>query len=133
MSSGSGSWRSAWLPVACWLLVIFGVSSIPNLKVPDVGLPIADKFSHLGEYAVLGALFARARLSGAGMRRAAWGAALLGLVVGSFDEIYQYRTPGRESSALDATADILGATLGALLWTWIAARWRARHRRDGES
>jgi VanZ family protein len=95
-------------------------------------VPIADKFSHLGEYAVLGALYARARMSGAPMRRAALGGALLGLVVGSLDEIYQQRTPGRESSALDACADILGAALGAFLWTWMAARWPARRRRDGE-
>jgi VanZ family protein len=132
MSSGTGSWRS-WLPVTVWLLVIFGVSSIPNLQVPDVGVPIADKFSHLGEYAVLGALFARARMHGARVRRAAWGGALLGLVVGTVDELYQRGTPGRQSSALDAAADVLGATLGAVVWTWSMARWQARPRRNGES
>ena len=133
MSSGSGSWRTAWLPVALWLAVIFGVSTIPNLKVPEVGLPIADKFSHLGEYGVLGVLFARARLQRVRGGRAALAGALLGLVVGTFDELYQRGTPGRESSPLDIAADACGAALGAWLWTWMAARWQARRRRDGEA
>ena len=72
MSSGPGSWRSAWLPVGVWLLVIFGASTIPNLQVPEVGLRVTDKFAHLGEYGVLGLLFARARRPA----RAGWAAAL---------------------------------------------------------
>jgi VanZ family protein len=131
---GFGARRSTWLPFVLWLGVVFGLSSIPNLSPPDVGLPMSDKIAHLGEYAVLGALFTRAR----GGRRSVWLTMLVGLalgaVIGTVDESYQSRTPGREVSAFDALADTIGATLGAFVW-WQIGAWRTRrsHRPDGSA
>lgn len=122
---GFGARRSTWLPFVLWLVVVFGMSSIPNLSPPDVGLPLPDKIAHLGEYAVLGALFTRARGGRRGVGRTMLAGALLGAVVGALDEAYQSHTPGREVSAFDALADALGAALGALVWRQLAA-WRAR-------
>ena len=119
--------RSAWLPAACWVLVIFGMSSISGLSPPDIGLPMADKFAHLGEYGILGFLFARAAWPEAGTLRALRSGAILGLLLGSVDEMYQGHTAGREVSALDATADLTGALLGSLGWS-LWTRWRAVRR-----
>lgn len=130
--SGRRSPLWAWLPVGAWLVVIFSLSSIPNLKPPELGLPIADKFAHFGEYSILGALYARARLRGTSWRRAALHGAVLGLAVGTLDELYQRGTPGRESSALDAGADLVGAFTGAMVWRRGEELWgRAARARGG--
>ena len=114
--------RSRWLHLALWLGVVFGLSSIPDLKPPGAGIPGIDKLFHAGEYAVLGALWGRARRGG---RWPALQGALVGLVVGSLDELSQGRVPGRQMDLLDASADLLGATCGCLAWS----RW-TRRRRD---
>jgi VanZ family protein len=122
--SGRTAASSAWLLFGCWMLVVFGLSSIPNLSPPAAELPLADKLCHLGEYAVLGALFARG-LGGAGRgaARAVLPAALVGMLVGALDEFYQSLVPGRSTSGWDWLADTAGAALGGLAWT------RYRHRR----
>jgi VanZ family protein len=126
-------WRWPWLPFGFWILVIITLSSIPYLGPPDVGIPWADKICHLGEYGILGILFARAGLRNASTKRTLWVGALLGLVIGSLDENYQRHTPGRDVSALDATADTIGALLGALLWRLASARWAARRSSENRS
>jgi VanZ family protein len=131
--SGRTSWRSAWLPVAFWLAVIVVLSSIPNLSPPDVGAPLSDKLAHLGEYGILGILLGRAgerRAGRSGFRTVVFGA-LTGLVVGTLDELYQRTTPGREVSALDTVADVIGASLGALVWVVVARRQASRRVPEG--
>ena len=118
--------RSAWIPFGIWVAVVFGLSSIPNLGPPNIGLPMADKLCHLGEYGMLGILFARVQLPGVSRRRALLTGALLGLLIGAIDESYQSGTPGREVSGLDALADTVGAALGALAWTLWTARLQRR-------
>src|SRR3989442_1689595 len=100
---------SAWLPVVCWVGVIFGLSSVPDLNPPDVGLPQTDKIYPCGEYGVLGFLVARAAWPEASVGPAAASGAVLGLLLGSLDEMFQMHTPRRVVSALDATADLAGA------------------------
>ena len=112
-----GWWRSPWLHFCLWIVLIFGLSSIPDLKPPMQGLPGVDKLYHAGEYAVLGVLWGRWR--GGGLLRGA----LLGLVVGGIDEISQARVVGREPSLLDAGADVFGAALGCFAWS-LWTRWR---------
>jgi VanZ family protein len=81
---------------------------------------------HTGEYAILGFLFARATSRRWSGWRTIASTLLLGLVVGTLDEMYQGTVPGREVDILDATADVIGATCGALLWNWTRARRRSR-------
>ena len=128
---GRTSGRSAWLPVALWLIVIFAFSSVPDLGPPDIGLPMSDKLAHLGEYGILGVLLGRARAFGSRRGRAVVLAALLGLGIGALDETYQRRTPGREVSALDALADSVGVALGTLAWGVFEARSGRRRAPEG--
>jgi VanZ family protein len=114
--SGRARFRSAWLPVVGWLLVIFTLSSIPDLGTREQRFPWSDKLAHLCEYGVLGILFARARSERVGWARAAGWGGLLGLMIGIADEWYQTLTPGRSSGPGDVAADMVGAALGGIVW-----------------
>lgn len=81
-----------------------------------------DKICHMGEYGILGLFWGRARGARSVARSFASGA-LLGLALGIADEIYQVGTPGRDSSVFDVAADVVGAAIGAGLWSW----WWRRH------
>lgn len=111
-----------WLPVAVWLLVIFGLSSIPGDGPSRINVAGLDKLVHLTVYGVLGFLVARA----AGIGPLWWRMAValaVGIGVGVLDETYQRTVPGRDVDALDVVADALGASLGStLVPLW--RRWR---------
>ncbi|UCE03993.1 MAG: VanZ family protein [Candidatus Latescibacterota bacterium] len=115
-----------WLPFGVWVLAIFGVSSLRDLGTAPVGAPGLDKLFHTGEYAVLGFLFARATSRRWSGWRAIGSTLLLGLVLGSLDELYQSTVPGRAVDVFDVCADVIGATCGALLWNWTRARRGSR-------
>lgn len=112
-----------WLPVVLWMGVILGLSSIPGLGTSRPLFPGIDKLVHMSEYSVLGFFFAKAwRLHARRVWILVLSTALFGLLVGSADELYQRRVPGRTSDPLDTLADVLGATMGALFWL----RWQRR-------
>lgn len=112
-------WRSSWLHFFLWVALIFGLSSIPDLKPPGPGFAGVDKLYHAGEYAVLGWLWGRWR----GGRHVWLQGALLGFLVGGLDEIGQSRVTGRQSTPLDAVADAAGAMLGCAAWSlWTRRR-----------
>ncbi len=113
-----------WLPFVVWLLILFGISSIPDLSVGPDRAPGFDKLLHVGAYSVLGALFGFATRTSRSTR-ALWTGALVGLGVGTLDELYQSTVPGREVDAFDALADVIGVMLGA--WVWSA--WTQHRRR----
>ncbi|MGH3131817.1 MAG: VanZ family protein [Gaiellaceae bacterium] len=99
---------SSWLPVVLWLAVIFVLSSIPSLSS---GLGVWDlvgrKLAHTAEYAVLGALLARALPE------------LPALAAGSAyavtDEVHQSFVAGRHGALLDVAIDAAGVLVGILL------------------
>lgn len=105
------------LPMWIWIAAIFVVSSIPGPALAAVGITVWDKLAHFFEYAVLGFLALRhqrcavARSPQSSLVRVA----LLGVLVGSVDECYQYLIPGRSTDAADLVADVLGALAGAAL------------------
>ena len=112
-----------WLPVVLWIAVILGLSSIPSPGPSRQLFPGIDKLVHMGEYSVLGFLFARAiRVPLWAAWRAVLPAAMFGLLIGSADESYQMSVPGRDSDLLDVAADVIGASLGGLFWL----RWQRR-------
>ena len=111
---------SAWLPVVAWAAVIFAFSSIPSL---GTGLGVWDvvlrKSAHLVEFAILGALVARA------LPRAV-PAILLGCMYAATDELHQTFVPGRVGAPIDWALDSVGVVAGVLLFA------RVRERREVE-
>ncbi len=99
-----------WLPVVLWAVVIFALSSIPNL---GTGLGTWDtilrKLAHTAEYALLGALLVRA------VRRVDVAFAL-GVAYAASDEFHQTFVRGRHGSPVDVAIDAVGVAIGLLLW-----------------
>lgn len=95
-----------WLPVVVWAGLIFALSSVPGL---DSGLSwdfALRKLAHGAEYALLGALLARAV---AGLP-ALW----LGIAYAVSDELHQSLVPGRAASLFDVGVDSVGVLVGIL-------------------
>jgi VanZ family protein len=118
-----------WLPAAAWLIVIFGLSSIPDQGPPRFDVVGLDKLAHLTEYAVLGFLVARAVSPGRAAVWAVLAGLLAGVLIGSLDETYQRTVPGRDVDALDVVADAVGASVGGWLNRW----WRTRRRQPADA
>jgi len=120
-SNGEGLKRSteltlrAWILVVAYLVLIFGVSSIPQAQLSHRCFRISDKVAHAAEYAGFGLLLMFA-LRGTFKRARRWVLMLvvvaLGAAVGALDEVYQITVPGREGDVLDWTADVFGVVLG---------------------
>ena len=100
---------SLWLPVACWMGVIFGLSAIPHLSS---GLGTWDvvlrKGAHMTEYAILSVLLWRAL-------RNELGALAIAIVYAGTDELHQAFVRGRHGSPVDAAIDGVGAAIGLLV------------------
>ena len=121
-----------WGPVAGWMALIFGFSS---LRMPPAGGSVPDWISHGAVYAALAALICRALAGGvraAPLRVAAMAAALAG-AYGVTDEWHQSYVPQRVAEAADVMKNLGGAVLGAALFHRLAPRRpcprAARHER----
>jgi VanZ family protein len=123
---------TAWVPAAAYVLLIFGVSSIPQLR-PVIGqFKLSDKVAHLAEYSGLGALVLWAFRSTLSERRARWAVlytVLFGAGVGILDELYQLTVPGRLFEGLDWVADVTGTLVGAVAATIIYYQVQRRGKR----
>jgi VanZ family protein len=112
----SGPRIRLWLPVAVWAVLIFALSSIPDLGTGLGGWDLAlRKLAHAAEYAVLGALLVRA-IARAGLAFA------LGTLYAVSDEVHQAFVPGRMGSLLDVALDAVGVVCGVVLWQKARAR-----------
>lgn len=114
----------AWAAAAFYAALIFALSSLsrPQDLLPPVLLSF-DKLLHAAEYAVLGAVLARAL--GAGGRppaRVLAVAMLLGSLYGASDELHQAFVPGRSAEVVDWVADTAGAALGAAAFAFLRRR-----------
>jgi VanZ family protein len=99
-----------WLPVVLWAALIFGFSSVPDLGTGLGGWDLVlRKIAHAAEYAVLGALLARALAS----PRIA---ALAGMLYAVSDEVHQAFVSGRHGSPIDVAIDAVGVVAGVVLW-----------------
>ena len=115
---GSGTFLRLWLPVVAWAAVIFAFSSVPDLGTGLGGWDLVlRKIAHAAEYAVLGALLARA------LRRPGL-AVTLGVLYAVSDEAHQTFVPGRMGSPIDVAIDTLGIVAGVVLWERALARSR---------
>jgi hypothetical protein len=115
-----------WGPVLLQMALIFGASSIPNLRNLPGG--ISDKSGHSIGYAMLSGVLLRA-FAGGRLRGVTWKVGLLAIVLATFygvtDEFHQLFVPGRSADRYDVLADCVGATIGvAIGWLASAAhRW----------
>lgn len=99
-----------WAPVLAWAALIFALSSVPGLTS---GLGTWDvvlrKAAHVTEFAVLGALLARALRRGVP-------AALLGMAYAASDELHQHFVPDRSADVLDVAIDAVGVIAGVVAY-----------------
>jgi len=131
--------RSAWVPVAVWLgvIAVLGGSGFSQEETSRIIGPILRflfpewspervllwqglirKAAHPTEYAVLGALLARALFfarQAAGVLRLALPALALAAGVASADEARQSLLANRTASVRDVGLDVAGATVGAFV------------------
>jgi VanZ family protein len=112
----SGSRVRLWLPVVAWAALIFAFSAVPDLGTGLGGWDLVlRKIAHLAEYAILGALLARAT-GRVGLAFA------LGTLYAATDEVHQTFVPGRHGSPLDVAIDAAGVAVGIALWQMAQAR-----------
>jgi len=96
------SWNiRRWLPLIVWIVMIFGLSSIPGLSSDDLRFPTGfDKIVHFIEYAIFAMLYYRG-LSYGGVR-IRWSIVIIvilsGIAFAALDEMYQSYIPRRDSS-----------------------------------
>lgn len=96
--------------------MIFAFSSVPDLGTGLGGWDLVlRKLAHLTEYAVLGALLARA-MGRAGL------AVVLGTLYAATDELHQAFVPGRMGRPLDVAIDAVGVACGVFLWQSVRTR-----------
>jgi VanZ family protein len=99
-----------WLPVVAWAVLIFALSSIPDLGTGLGGWDLVlRKIAHAAEYAVLGALLLRAL-------RSELPAFAAGVAYAISDEVHQHFVPGRRGAPLDVLIDAVGVGVGILAW-----------------
>jgi VanZ family protein len=104
-----------------WAILLFALSSIPDLAFPVKAFSWDDKILHAAVYAPLGFLLLRAIVGkGACTRKELCWAIIIGTLYGVSDEIHQYFVPGRFMDWTDAAADSLGVMFGS----WIFYKWR---------
>lgn len=105
-----------WLPIAAWAALIFALSSVHSI---DSGLGVWDdvlrKLGHVTEYAVLGALLARALPR----PRPAF---VLGVAYAASDEFHQHFVPGRTGAPLDVAIDAAGVLVGVVAYRRLRRR-----------
>lgn len=108
-----------WGPVLAWMTLIFWLSSIPHLEVTHepVGNFLTRKTGHLIEYSVLALLIFRAQGYTQLTR-----AITLASIYGVSDEFHQNFVPSRTALPTDIGFDVLGASLGGLLWQYLPTR-----------
>lgn len=98
-----------------WAALIFALSSVPGL---GTGLGTWDlllrKLAHLVEFAILGALLARAVPE-------VW-ALVGGVAYAALDEVHQHLVPGRTGALQDVAIDAVGVLFGILVWRRLARR-----------
>jgi VanZ family protein len=99
------SLAARWAPVVLWAAVIFAFSAIPSL---GTGLGTWDlvlrKLAHVTEFAILGALLARALPDRAAL--------IAGIAYAASDEVHQHFVAGRHASVLDVAIDAVGVAVG---------------------
>jgi VanZ family protein len=112
-----------WLTLAYAVLILI-VSSIPDLKTPQLGFEYQDKLYHFIEYSIFSVLLFFALLNSQRdflRKNVLLISLLIGASFGILDELHQKFIPGRQADVLDFTADFVGVALIQICF-WIYHR-----------
>lgn len=110
--------KFAWVYPVLWALLLFILSSIPDLSFPEWTFDLSDKILHMIFYIPLGFLLGNAITHRPGPFKKApvfW-SVFVGIAYGVADEIHQYFVPGRFMDIFDVGADAAGVFIGSLLF-----------------
>lgn len=106
------------LPIICYAVLIFAVSSLSRVPTPDLGITFADKIAHFIEYGVFVILLLRAfshpTISSRAFVLYAF-AVIVSIVFAALDEYHQKFVPGRTADLYDLAADSLGILIGSAM------------------
>lgn len=109
-----------WIEVFLWCGVIFFFSSIPDLKIKELGFWdfVLRKIAHIFEYFVLSYLLIRAfeKTTKMGRFKSNIFSIFLGFIYAVSDEIHQYFVPGRYFSLKDILIDLFGILFGVFFY-----------------
>lgn len=114
-------------PAIIYAVVVFLLSSVPGMNIPEYKFLVSDKIMHFMEYALFAILIFRSFSQLFHKQKFHYV-----IVVSSFflilfallDEYYQKYIPGRESDVADVILDVLGASLILFLL------WMRKHRNN---
>lgn len=119
-------WPFTLVPLVLVMGAIFLLSHLPNTGLSEPLFPHIDKLAHLIAYATLAAslLYALPRTwhNKWHLARISLLVVLFCLLYGISDEWHQSFVPGRDASAGDVLADVLGACLAMVIY----GKWRQR-------
>lgn len=107
-----------WLPVIIYAILIFGLSSVPGGKIPQL-FSFQDLFFHIIEYAIFAFLVSRAlkayKPGWTYIRRFFW-VFLLSFLYAISDEFHQLFVPYRFSSVSDLVYDGAGIFMANIFY-----------------
>ncbi len=109
-------------------ILIFVISSIPQISPPFFGFRLEDKLYHFAEYAIFSLLLFLAFFKAETnffKKNVFLLSSLVGIAYAYSDEFHQRFVPGRSYDLYDFVADCLGIVLvQAALWIYLA--WKGR-------
>jgi len=110
-----------WIPAILWAIIIFYLSSIPNLEATSdpTGNFLTRKAAHIVEYGAL-AIFIYLPTKNFSV------SALLSTLYGATDEFHQNFVPTREFHFSDIGFDFLGSLVGVAIFVKIPlSKWKS--------
>jgi len=111
-----------------YAVLIFIISSIPEVTPPALGFEAEDKFFHFIEYSIFSFLLFLAFFKTKTdffRKNVFFLSSLIGIVYAYSDEFHQRFVPGRSYDLYDFLADCLGIILiQAVLWIYLT--WKSR-------
>ena len=108
-----------WAPLCLYAGIIFYMSSLSH-PLPSISIPYFDKFIHIVEYSIFGILAARALKNSPRVvfnKNFIMFAVLITVAYGASDEFHQIFVPFRACDIFDLTADLIGGTIGSLIYS----------------
>jgi len=110
----------SWVSVFLWSSIIFYFSSIPHLKIEELGFLdfVLRKIAHITEYAILCILYIRAfrNTTKFSSKKVYLLSIVLSIIYAITDEIHQSFVPGRSCNLFDLLFDTTGVVLGGIIY-----------------